>query len=69
MEWRVFSERLKELRKESKLTAMQLGRAIGVSDAAVIRWEQGLRIPGIDSLYKIAKYFNVSPAYLIGFED
>lgn len=36
-----FSERLKELRAESGLSAMALGKSIGVSDMAILRWENG----------------------------
>ena len=34
-----FSERLRELRKENNLSTMQLGKAIGVSDATICHWE------------------------------
>lgn len=65
----IFCERLKELRKENKLTAKQLGKHLNVSDATIIRWENGNMIPGIDHLYNIAVFFKVSADYLIGLED
>ena len=69
MDWQIFYTRLKELRAEKGLSTMQLGKAIGVSDAAILYWEQGVRVPGIDNLYKIAKFFNVPAGWLIGLED
>jgi len=67
--WELFYSRFKKLRADSGLSAEQLGKAIGVSNNAIIKWEHGKAIPGIDNLYKIAKYFNVTADYLIGLKD
>ncbi len=68
MEYR-FSKRLKELRLENKLTTTALGEAIGVSDASISRWENGVHdIKGVE-LFKLAQFFGVSAGYLIGLED
>ena len=64
-----FCERLKELRQEQNLSALSLGKALHVSDSTIIRWENGLRVPSIDNLYSIAKFFNVTSDYLIGLEN
>lgn len=66
---RVFAERLKELRLENNLTLKELASLIGVSDIAISRWENRLRIPNIESLIAIAKFFKVSTDYLLGLED
>lgn len=65
----VFSERLKELREEKELSKQQLAKAIGVSDVAISRWENNLRVPNIINLVSIAKFFDVSADYLIGLSD
>ncbi|MBQ7466955.1 MAG: helix-turn-helix transcriptional regulator [Clostridia bacterium] len=65
----IFSERLKELRKERNISAKQLSKAINVSDAAIIRWENKQRIPSMENIYKIAIYFGVSADYLLGLKD
>ena len=64
-----FSERLKELREEKELSKQQLAKAIGVSDVAISRWENNLRVPNIVNLQNIAKFFDVSADYLIGLSD
>ena len=64
-----FAERLKELRIEKNLSIKQLAKEIGVSDVAIGRWERKTRIPNIDSLIILAKYFHVSTDYLLGLED
>jgi len=64
-----FSERLKELREEKGLNLATLGKELGVSYVAIGRWERGTRIPNMDSLIAIAKFFNVSIDYLVGSKD
>lgn len=66
---KIFAERLKDLKTEQGLSVWQLGEAIGVSHAAISRWENEMRIPNIEALVKIAKYFKVSADYLVGLED
>lgn len=65
----IFAERLKELRQEAKLSTKKLGDKIGVSDAAICRWENCERVPSIIYLVLLAKFFNVSADYLCGLED
>ena len=64
-----FSKRLKELRQSRNLTIWTLAKELNVSDAAISRWENQLRIPNIVDLKKIAEFFNVSADYLIGLQD
>lgn len=66
---KIFSERLKDLRIEKELSAIKLGKILGVSDSTIIRWENGKISPTIDNLYNIAKFFNVTSDYLLGLED
>ena len=64
-----FAERLKELREEKNLTQYELSKQIGISIACINRWEKNLRIPNIDSIIILCKFFNCSADYLIGLED
>ena len=66
---KVFCERFKELRKESNLSTLKLGKALGVSNSTITRWENEENIPSIEHLYIIAKFFKVSADYLIGLEN
>jgi transcriptional regulator with XRE-family HTH domain len=66
---KIFAERLKELRSEKGLSAMALGKAIGLSDAAIIRWENNQRDIKAENLVEVAKFFGVSADYLLGLED
>lgn len=64
-----FSERLKELRSERGLSQGGLAVQINVSTACVSRWESELRVPDIDSIIKLCKYFGCTADYLIGLDD
>lgn len=66
---KVFGDRLRELREEKKLSAKALGKAIGVSDAAVLNWENNINDVKGEYLLKLAQYFEVSTDYLLGLEN
>jgi len=62
----MIGERLKMLRKEKNLTMREIGSIIGVSDAAWVKYEKNRAEPSIETLVKIANYFNVSLDFLLG---
>jgi len=64
-----FSERLVELRKERKITQMQVYKTVGMSSLGYRRYEYGEREPAYQHLLAIADYFNVSLDYLTGRSD
>lgn len=64
-----FSIRLKELRLEKGLSQYQLAKELGFSHVAIGFWETNKRVPNLDSVVVLAKYFNVSIDYLAGLED
>lgn len=66
---KIFCERLKELREEKGISINKLARELNVDHSTIVRWEKGERVPTIDNLYLVAKYFNVSADYLIGLKD
>ena len=65
----MFSERLKTLRKEAKLTQIEMAKQFGTSQPSYQAWESGKRNPNGESLKKIADFFNVSTDYLLGKTD
>lgn len=64
-----FGKILKQLRSENSLSQKEFGNALGVSRQAVGYWEKGEREPDMDTIKKIAEYFDVSINYLFGKED
>lgn len=61
-----FSARLKELRDEKGVSMIELARAIGVSDAAVCKWENGVAEPKLSYIIRLAEYFDCSVDYITG---
>lgn len=64
-----FTERLNHLMRIEDLSQGELSRRIGVSQSAVCNWLNGKKEPGIESLWKLSEYFDVSVDYLIGKES
>lgn len=62
-------QRLKELRKERKLSLKQMGEILGVSESAVSLYENKKREAPYSILHKTAKIFDVSIDYLMGGND
>lgn len=58
-----FKDKLKALRKEKGLSQQALADAIFVSRSAVAKWENGLGLPGEESLAALQEYFGVGPEH------
>jgi len=63
-----FGKKLRRLRKQKGLSAEELGEKLGIARTTVFGYEQGLRLPDMITVKRIAQYFNVSVDYLLGFE-
>jgi DNA-binding XRE family transcriptional regulator len=64
----MIGETIYTLRKEKKITQEQLANFIGVSAAAVSKWESGCSYPDITLLPILATFFNVSVDKLLNFK-
>jgi len=64
-----FRERLRKLRESKGASAESTSLDMGFDKNCVWLWENGKRKPGIDSICKISKYFNVTTDYLLGLVD
>jgi len=64
----ILGYRLRELRKENKMSQDDLGKLLGVSKVSVSGYENGTRMPSLDILHGILDVFGVSADYLMGRE-
>lgn len=64
-----FSHRIKELRGEKQITQRELATLLHLSANIVCEWEKGRCAPNIDTLKKLANFFECSVDYLIGNAD
>jgi transcriptional regulator with XRE-family HTH domain len=61
------SENIYKLRKQHNFTQQQLSEILGVSIAAISKWETGSAYPDIELLPKIASIFDVSIDYFFDY--
>lgn len=62
----MISMRIRELRKQAKLSQEMMAEKIGVSRQAITKWETGLGVPDIENLVVIADLFKLSLDELMG---
>lgn len=65
----IFSQRLIALRKEKHLTQTELGQIIGKGRSTMSGYETEGKEPDIETLLALAKYFDVTTDYLLGYSD
>lgn len=68
-EEKMFTDILKDLRKQKHVTQIQLAEAIGVSPGNVGDWESGKSRPNYGALISLSKFFGVSADVLLGIDD
>ena len=60
------NNRIRELRKQHKMTMKELGAVVGLAESTISQYETGKRQPDNETLLKLGKYFNTSVDYLLG---
>lgn len=63
----IFSNRLKSLRKLNAISQKNLAKILGISENSYQRYEYATREPDLNTIKKLAEYFQVSTDYLIGY--
>ncbi|WP_144509058.1 helix-turn-helix domain-containing protein [Bacillus mycoides] len=61
----IFGQNLKKLRGRKGLSRKEFATALEIPYTTVTNWENGTKIPKIDRIPAIAKFFNVSAADLL----
>lgn len=64
-----FSERVRELRKERKVTQFQMSQVCGIQPRSYQSYEYNQALPDVPGLVRLADFFNVSLDYLMGRSD
>lgn len=62
-------ERLKLLREEKDLSQEEMGHSFNLKQSSFSCYENNTKQPSIDTLIKLADFFNVSIDYLVGRSD
>ena len=61
--------RLKELRKEKKLSQKEIAQEMSISEKTLSRWENGESQIKPEKAQQLADFFGVSVGYLLGYSD
>ena len=64
-----FAERLRELRREKKVTQSKMADFLGIKQRSYQNYEGGSRRPDYEGLVALADYFDVTTDYLLGRSD
>lgn len=62
----IVGQRLKDARKNKKLSQQQLGDMLGVSKVSICGYENGIRIPTMENFIQLLDIFDLSADYLLG---
>lgn len=62
-------EIIRELRKSKNITQEKLAEILGITSAAVSKWESGITYPDLQTFPILARYFHVSIDFLMGFSS
>ena len=65
----MFSQKIKQLRKENNLTQSELADKLNCSLSKIGMWETNKREPTKDDLIMLANAFDISVDYLLGLDD
>ena len=65
----VMYQRFEELLKRDKIRASKVCKDLGIAPSTITDWKKGRYEPKADKLQAIADYFNVSFAYIKGWDE
>lgn len=58
-----------KLRKENGLTQEEVAVLVEKKPTTIASWEQGLSLPNVQTLYRLAEYYHKSLEYMYGDEE
>ena len=61
--------KIKTIRKEKRLSQVELAAKIGVGKSIISAWELDQHEPSLSNIKILAKFFKVTADYLVGLED
>ncbi len=65
----MISERIKDLRKDNKLTQNDLAVLCKVKQSCVSKWERGATLPDAEMIIRLTEIFKVSADFLLGLKE
>lgn len=66
---KILAQRIKELRKENKISQVELAELCLVKQSCVSKWERAETLPDAEMIVKLTKVFKISADYLLGIKE
>ena len=63
------AEKLRYLRETRHLSQHQVAKNVGVSKASISAYENGSKVPSIEVMVRLARYYHVTMDYLVSVGD
>lgn len=64
----MFGEKLQELRTSKNLSQTQLSEILNLDKSTICGYEKNIRLPSLDTLKSIARFFHVTTDFLLEIE-
>lgn len=65
----MIGQRIRDLRKQKRMSQTELAKMLAVSQTTVTAWETGKAEPSSSAITSLADYFDVTTDYLLGRPD
>ena len=65
----VWNERIKQLRKDSRLTLKEVAVRLGVTEGTAQRYENNIKNIPYETIIAYSKIFHCEPAYIMGWDN
>lgn len=65
---KALAERLRMQRARLDLTQREVAEAVGINTVALCNYERGRRRPNLDTAARLARFYQVSLDWLVGYE-
>ena len=63
------ANRLKQLRIEANISQAEVAEALDISKTIISQYESGQRIPSLEKLVRLSRFYKTSLDYLVGNVD
>ena len=63
----IIAKNLSALRRQNKLTQLEVSEKLNYSDKTISKWERGEALPDTDNLIRLARLYNVSIDEIVGY--
>ena len=67
--YKIFCERLRKLRTDKELSQAKLAKILGTYQQTIGAWENGTTEPDIETVTRLAVFFDVTADYLLGLSN